>query len=371
MTLLKKAEGFYFRNYKDFSLEFERPLNILTGGNGQGKTAFLEAIYCALRGKSFQPSVSSQFIQEGRGQAEIRLDLNEEKGLSRLKAKFSLSSEGLKKELVYCGKKSAFSSLAAKAPCFVFTEDSMKCLRQGPEKRRAFVDETILPPAEKPGKDLFLKALRQKSRLLKDFRRGLLPEAEARKTLAALNPVFLKAGFQLAKGRLKSLARLFSALKGLRAEFFKAPLPALGFSYLVSGEDVSKKPFDDIFPVLERDLERKKEIELKAGLALSGPQKHEIVFLFKGRDSRFFCSKGEQRAFMLSLLAGHIKLYPSALLLLDDALLELDEKAQAQFLSFLEKSHCQSLLTGCKINSFKTEKMSFFSVKNGTIKQYA
>ncbi|MDE0092133.1 MAG: AAA family ATPase, partial [Oligoflexia bacterium] len=46
---LKKAEALHFRNYNHFSLDFDSSINVFVGENGQGKSSFLEALYCALR----------------------------------------------------------------------------------------------------------------------------------------------------------------------------------------------------------------------------------------------------------------------------------------------------------------------------------
>ena len=365
---LKKAQGCYFRNYKEFSLEFTSSLNIFTGDNGQGKSSFLEALYCGLRGKSFHPFVHSQFIQNKQKQAQVRLTLEEDEGLSTLEASFFSIGSSLKKEIFYCGKKKGYSFLARKFPSFVFTEASMKCIRQGFDQRRTFIDEMLSLEDQRQVKEEFNQVLKQKKILLKNIKQGILSFKEADQTLEALNYKFLHCSFQLVQARLKLLNRLFSSVGDLRGEFFKAPLPELSFSYTFRKEqNLNERP--DIFLFLKEDLKRKKKLEMQLGIPLSGPQKHEIRFLFNGEDSRTFCSKGEQRTFVLALMGSHVRQIPKAFLFLDDVLLELDETTQNKFLQFLEKNHCQTFLTNCKVISFKTKKMSFFSVKNGIIRK--
>ena len=60
---LKSAEIFHFRNYQECFLELTSPISIFTGDNGQGKTSFLEALYCSLRGKSFHPFVRFSLLK--------------------------------------------------------------------------------------------------------------------------------------------------------------------------------------------------------------------------------------------------------------------------------------------------------------------
>ena len=85
---LKSAEICHFRNYQKCSLEFTSSISIFTGDNGQGKTSFLEALYCGLKGKSFHPFVSFQFVQNQKRKARVCLILKENEGLSTLDASF-------------------------------------------------------------------------------------------------------------------------------------------------------------------------------------------------------------------------------------------------------------------------------------------
>lgn len=366
---LKKAEGIHFRNYKSFSLEFTSPINVFTGDNGQGKSSFLEALYCCLRGKSFYPFVGSQIIQNMNKRAKVSLTLKEEEGLSTLTADFFFLGDSFRKEIFYCGKKVGQSFLLKKFPNFAFTEESMKCIRQGHDQRRDFVDEMLNFGYQRQIRENFNRVLKEKKMLLKELKQGLLSLKEANKTLITLNHIFLENSFSFVQERLKVLKKLFSSLESLKEEFFKSPLPTLDFSYCLSGSR-SLSEDTDVLSLLREDLEQKSDMELNLGTVLSGPQKHEIYFLFNGEDSRIFCSKGEQRTFILSLLGSCIKQAPGTLLFLDDVLMELDEQTQKRFLQFLEKNNCQTFLTNCNLISFRTKKMSFFSVKNATITKY-
>ena len=232
---------------------------------------------------------------------------------------FFLTESGFKKEILYCGKKITPLFLAKKFPSFVFTESSVKCIRQGPDQRRAFVDEMLCIGYQRQIKEEFNRILKQKKVFLKNIQKEKLLSEEAHRTLKALNHKFLQSSFQLVRERIKLLQRLFSSLEDIKKEFFKEPAPELSFSYNFL-DCKNLKSDTDIFLLLEEDLKRKGELEIQRGVPFSGPQKHDIRFLFNGRDSRTFCSKGEQRAFVLSLLGCHIQNYPAAFLFLDDVL---------------------------------------------------
>ena len=363
---LEKAEIFQFRNYDKVSLDFHSFINIFVGENGQGKSSFLEALYCALRGKSFHPFVRSQFIQKDKEFSKIRLSFKEKEGRSQIETAFFLSQNYLKKELFYCGKKVKADFFLEKFPCFVFTESSLKCIRQSSSERRNFIEELFHSPSHIQARSSFERVLRQKKELLKSYKKALIEEMDFLKLLKPLNEKFLSASCSLVQARLEVLDQIYSLAPQIALHFFKEPIPSLDFQYLIDdGESLKKE--SDIFSVLKEDLNQKTRQELLAGIPLSGPHRHEIKFLFNGEDSRTFCSKGQQRSYVLSLLLCHIQNFTHALLFLDDVLLELDDNIQKKFLSFLEKKNCQIFLTSCKITSFKTEKMSFFYVKEGRV----
>ena len=360
---LEKIKGSSFRILKDFSLELSPHVNLFIGDNGQGKSSLLESIYCGLRGKSFQDFVKSEFITEGKNQALISLNLKEEEGLSEIKASFKKEGESLKKEIKYNNKKTTLKRLK-KFPVFVFTEENLKCIRRGFEQRRLFVDQTLYKEEDLKNKTEFEKILQEKRKLLRDVRQDVLSYSEGKKLLKAINVPFLEASKKLTLSRVKRLEELFLTLEGLKKEFFPKPLPSLNFSYNGS------KNKEEILKKMEEDLKASEEAELQTGRVLSSPHRHEILFLYENQDSKTFCSKGQQRIFILSLLASHTKDFKTALLLLDDALSELDDSNKLKFIEFLTKSHCQSLLTNwSEISMLKSSSIPSFFVKKGQILQ--
>lgn len=364
---LKKATGHNFRNYNSFSLTFGSNLNVFVGGNGEGKSSLLEALYCGLRGRSFYPPVRFHFIQKNKEFALVHLEIEESEGDSCLETSFFLQPKP-RRQISYCGKKAGPHFLVKKFPCFAFTEESMRCLRGESAKRRAFIDEMLIGSDVKNRED-FTKILNEKRKLLKDIKQGLLPLQEGKKTLQALNELFIQKALLLTQARLKVLNALFLSVQEIKSSFFSAPPPQLDFSYSFSDEGERIKE-QDLFSLLAKDMHKKKEREIQAGIPLSGPQKHDIRFLFNGKDSRVFCSKGQQRAFVLSLICAHITQYKNIFLFLDDALNELDPFIQKQFLEFIKKSHCQTFLTDCKIITFKANNLSLFFVKKGTVQRH-
>ena len=357
---LKKLVLTHFRNYSELSLDFSSQINFFYGENGQGKSSLLEAIYCALKGKSFLSAVQTEFIQKNQKNSLIRLFLEEDEGLSCLESLFTWKDLHFKKNHSYCGKKVSSSFLSQKIPCFVFTESSLKCIRQGPSERRTFVEEFFSSKEDIKNKRSFDQIYKQKKQLLKNYKQALISSEDFFKLLSVINPIFLKRSYDLVQSRLKVLEALFSN----KHSFFKSPVQ-LEYSYKIAND----LPFNkgELLSLLEKDMLSKQKQEIKAGILLSGPQKHDIRFLFNGEDSRTFCSKGQQRTYILSLFLGYIKKLSKAFLLLDDVLLELDENTQKKILNFLEKSRCQIFLTNCKITPYFIKPAGIFKIQEGKI----
>ena len=61
-----------FRNYNHFFIEFDQGINILIGGNAQGKTNIIEAIYLLSVCKSFRTHINDQMIQFDHDFAKVK-----------------------------------------------------------------------------------------------------------------------------------------------------------------------------------------------------------------------------------------------------------------------------------------------------------
>ena len=123
---------------------------------------------------------------------------------------------------------------------------------------------------------------------------------------------------------------------------------------------------------------RMKELEtaeIKSGVSLVGPQKHDVIFLYSGNDSRFYCSQGQQRSIILAYKMAQIVyhqrihgFYP--LLLLDDVLSELDLLKQESLISTLNQTETQTFVTTTDVlllSKLSMNRASVFKIQNGQV----
>ena len=362
MPWLLKAKGWSFRNYKEFSFSPEK-FNIFYGLNGQGKTSLLEALFTGLRGKSFRPYTSFDFIQSEQNQASVHLRIREEKGEAVIISSFQRCET--KGSFIYCGKKTTRSFLEKQFPILVFTVEKIDVIKRDAGQRRNLIDEMLSFHGKKYALQRYKHSLQQKKALLSAYQKGNYSLNEARELLSVLNETFLQRAVELMKERLSLLNDLFRHVKTVAETLFSPPTPQLSFLYHISHSSI--KTAKEGEHLLRDNLNEKMDIELKSGHSLVGPHRQDIKFLFNDQDSRTFCSQGQQRLFILSLIASQINPLNPPLLFLDDVLSELDDKAQHRLLSFLKKTEAQVFLTSCKKVPCTTKKISFFSIKNGTI----
>ena len=357
---LFQAEGQDFRNYKNFSVTFQNHLNFFVGENGQGKTSFLEALFTALRGRSFKPNTGAYFIREGKDQALAQLRFRESQGTSLVKSVLYIKEGRLCRDLSYCGKKASRSFLEKRFPLLFWIGEKLEAIKGGSAEKRKLIDEMLIFDGQRVVVERFQRSLKEKTSLLWNYKRGLCSETEAKKTLEAVNGPFLQASFDLMEKRTRLLERVFKKAPGIFPNHQN-----LDYRYEICGQNLACN--EEARALMKEDLLKKASLELETGRVLSGPGKHDIFFLFNGKNSRVFCSQGQQRLFILSLLMSQVFFVKNPLIFLDDVLSELDEGAQKKLLSFLEETGCQVFITNHKKFDINLKKVSFFNVKNGTI----
>ena len=252
------------------------------------------------------------------------------------------------------------SFMEHKFPLAVWIGEKLEAIKGGSSDKRKLLDEMLLSEGQRSVCERFQKCLKEKTSLLWNYKRGLCSETEAKKMLSALNVSFFKTSVDLTEQRILLLKRIF---KKIPEVFLK--IRDLDYRYEIQGRSVDDR--EEFKGLMQEDLLKKTALELEAGRVLSGPGKHDIFFLFKGKNSRVFCSQGQQRVFILSLLMSQVVCAKTPLIFLDDVLSELDEKTQVRLLLFLEETGCQVFITNCKRVSCHLEKPSFFEVKNGTL----
>ena len=114
----------------EFELDCNRPTTLIIGENGSGKTSVLEAIYLALRGKSFK-GVDKEIIKRDADFYRAEIDLADAQ-------KIIIRFDGNKKEFEIDGKKSLRLPKKNRYPVVLFEPDNIYLIKSSPSRRRDY-----------------------------------------------------------------------------------------------------------------------------------------------------------------------------------------------------------------------------------------
>ena len=324
-----------FRSHDEFLLHCKKKTSLIVGENGSGKTSVLEAIYEALRGKSFR-ATDEEILR--RGSEFYRVELKFTNGLSTV-----VLFDGQKKQFLVEDKRTARLPKKYRYPMVLFLPDDLHLVATSPTKRRAYFDRVIAEFDEGYSSSLskYEKTLKQRNDLLKKYiknndKRGDLDfygnkEKNQSRSFVEMSDFFswnillAKYGLEIRKKRQKYLDKLnmvFNQVYHSIAEnndqvFLKLDL---------FGGEVSEAEY---FNRLEREFDR----DLILGHTGFGIHRDDFVFLFNEKEADGTASRGELRSMILAMKFIEADLIfqetgKKPVVLLDDVFSELDNTRQ-------------------------------------------
>ena len=167
---IKSLEIKNFRNYEDFSIEFDKNLNIIIGKNAQGKTNLIEAVFLSSIGKSFRTSKESDLIKFGEENAIVRVSAEKKVIDTRVEI---FIRKNFKKAIKKDGNTvRKTSELIDNIIIVIFSPEDLKIVKDEPEKRRKFIDRELsqIKPSYYNCLSAYKKILMQRNAYLKEDR---------------------------------------------------------------------------------------------------------------------------------------------------------------------------------------------------------
>ena len=325
-----------FRNYEKEKVFFSPEVNIIYGQNGAGKTNLIEALYSFAYARSFRAK-SKEFLKHGCEEAKIEL-LFEAKGREQT-ADIIFTKDNKKRIRVNEINIAKNSELLGNFICVLFTPDELSLVKEGPDKRRKFLDTSIvsLRPSYFSNLAYYMSCLKQKNALLKMGNYNLLDIwdeklAEYGASIAQMRESYIK---NLSEKAYKAQKDISGGKEDLELIY--------SHSYKIGNNKKETKE-----NILEKIKEaRKREIENK--MSLAGPHRDDIIFKINSFNAKPYGSQGQQRSIVLSLKTAQMEIikeeegeYPQ--LLLDDVLSELDNNRRD---FFTEKIKGKQVVISC------------------------
>ena len=347
-----------FRNYEELNITFGPHINILFGDNAQGKTNILEALYLSVTTKSHRGSKDKDMIRFEKTDAHIKTFLNKDDVTH--KVDMHLHKKGGKGAAIDGLTVRRSSELFGLCNMIFFSPEDLSMIKNGPSERRRFLDTSICQLDK-----VYLTYLAKYNKVLYQ-RNQLLKQIYYDKSKLDMLPVWDE---QLVTYGSYIIKRRASFLEELNEIIVKKHKQMTGGKEVLHVEYEPNTGMD----VFRKNLEEKKDIDLKNCNTCVGPHRDDIKFLSNDIDVRLFGSQGQQRTTALSLKLSEIEMVKNnrkdaPILLLDDVLSELDMNRQNYLLKSL--SDVQVIITCTGLNEFVNNRLKMdvvYEVTNGTV----
>jgi len=345
-----------FRGLAPVDFEPARGMNVIQGRNAQGKTSLLESILYLATSKSHRTNTETELVQYGeegfritgrvqRTDREVALESNWWKGQKR----FKVNGVGQPR----------MSDLLGHVNVVFFAPEDTALVRGAASARRRFLDmelSQLYPP--------YLRAL-QEYRLLLKQRNELLRHRNPDANMLDVWDVQLsKHGEIIISERTRFVDRL-------------AALATEAYSNLAEEETMTLRYKPNIkpgTPYLDV-LGASRDADLRHQVTERGPHRDDLEFTIEAKAARSLASQGQQRTAALAVklaefefVREHTGEYP--LLMLDDALSELDAARSARLFTLLpEDAQCFLTTTDlAKLPDAATGTMTRYTIEAGELR---
>ncbi|MBI5388304.1 MAG: DNA replication/repair protein RecF [Verrucomicrobia bacterium] len=309
-----------FRNYARLDADFAPGFHLLLGGNAQGKTNVLEAVYLLATLRSFRGVGGAQMVRHGQkgyfvgaqvvGQGDHDIKIY----WSSAERKLSLDGQPVRRLTDFLG------TLRAVAFC---TED-LQLVKGTARIRRRFLDLLLsqTQPTYLPLLQNYARALRSRNALLKQ---------------RPVDEIALE-GFS------REVVRLGNEITRLRHELTPRLSPLVRLAYRRIAHEAEELRLD-YQPSVKRDfaveLAQSRDRERTWRMTMVGPHRDDLQLLINDRSAAQFGSEGQKRTLAIALKMAQAE-YLTGLhgsppvLLIDDVMGELDAKRRSGLLPLLE-----------------------------------
>ncbi|MEO8356809.1 MAG: DNA replication/repair protein RecF [Chloroflexota bacterium] len=391
-----------FRNFTRLDVDIPRRVVVLLGGNAQGKTSLLEAIYFLAAFTSFQTHADRQIVNFHEAKSNsltvtrLVADYQRGNGRHRLEARLILEPMGvlngqrLRKEILLDGVKKPVSEVIGHFNAVIFVPQMSQIIEGAPEERRRYLNLALAQstPAYARVLSEYSQALTQRNALLKSLgeRGGNVDQLEV------WDDALIRPGSQIILWRIEAvqqIERLASRVHHelthgseiLRLSYEPAfdPLPkpvgqlGLKINTVVDRSGLELKDIQDAFRARLR--ERRSE-EINRGVTTIGPHRDELRFLANDIDLGNYGSRGQVRTMLLALKLAEVNWMKERtgewpVILLDEVMAELDLQRRADLLEYIGESE-QVLFTTTDLNLFVpafAEKAEVWKVESGRVEK--
>ena len=371
----------HFRNYARLELDLPARIHLFQGGNAQGKTNLLEAIYYLATTKSPRTSSDRELIGwdadgdvipfarvEG---AFLRAEEPHTIGITLVKEQSATDPQrvSLKRQIRLDGVKRRAMDVVGQVNEVLFLPEDIALVSGSPGDRRRYLDVMLcqMNPIYCRSLSRYRRIISQRNALLGQIRQRKARLAE----LSYWDERVSESGAYVLCHRLWAVSELCLQVRRIQPSLTGGD-DRLDLRYESSLAERVAEGYGDLFQVADggpeeeqirlmseafgRALESVRREELARGVTIVGPHRDDVRFLLNGHDASTYASRGQQRTIAVALKLSEMLLMQKEtgempILLLDDVLSELDSRRCAFLLDAVSQAE-QVLLTTTDLHAF-------------------
>lgn len=395
-----------FRNFARLDVDVPGGPVLLMGGNAQGKTSLLEAVYFLATFVSFHASNDRQLVNF--------LEARQPLAVARLVADFRYSGDAasrggnahrlevrliqeaeqfsnaprLRKEVLLDGVKRKVADVVGTFNAVLFLPHMLRVVEGAPDERRRYLNLAMsqVLPSYALNLSEYARTLAQRNALLKQLsERG--GDAEQ---LSFWDEKLTVYGAQIIQARIHAVQELERLASRMHSELTRSQ-EVLRFAYQPSYDPLPQQPLqrsmrldvaldrsgislEKIRQGFGESLIQARSEEIARGVTTIGPHRDELRFLSNGIDLGIYGSRGQGRTAVMALKLAEVawmkeKTGQWPVLLLDEVLAELDPDRRANLLQRLLDVE-QSMLTTTDLDLFKADfvkKARLWQIQDGRL----
>ena len=372
-----RAKLVNFRNYANLDLKINSMVNVIYGGNAQGKTNFLEGIYYAAFGFPFRTKTDDEVKQFGKEGFLTEIEYQDNYGKNKLVVKRYKEQNKTKKTMTFNDNNISSKEHYGLLNIVLFGPDDLQIVKGEPGLRRKFLDMEIAQINKYYYQLLvkYNKLLAQRNRFLKNNKETPNVDWEE---LNSWDQELSKVAADVYAIRQVNLQKI-NAMSSVIYHKLTGKKETLEINYILTpaSEEETQDNSQDSAQIVYfylNELKKRRKLDLLRGYTSIGPHRDDLLIKVDGNNLRAFGSQGQQRSAALALKLAEVEFiketkeeYP--VLLLDDVMSELDENRRQQLLSFIN-GKVQTFIT---LNDKKLVEnlveSKYFKVEKGSIKE--
>jgi DNA replication and repair protein RecF len=347
-----------YRNYERAELDLAPGTTVLVGPNAQGKSNLLEAVYLVATGRSHRTAHEAEAIRFGQSSARVRARITRRGHDEEIEITLAVEDGRLSSQMRVNGALTPRSGVLGRLPVVLAAPWDLEVVRGPAALRRRLLDGALAQSSP-----AYYFALYRYHRVVAQRNAQLRQRTTA--GLEAWDAQMVALGARITSRRHDYVHRLAPAAAAWFGRLRGGGALALSYRPSWGGANDEQREAE-----ARGQLTRQRADELRRGASLSGPHRDDVELVLDGASLRIAGSVGQWRAAMLAVRLAERDVMADEVggppvLLLDDALAELDDERQARVLE--AGGDAQVLLTATALPAAGVGAARVYEVSGGTL----